>query len=105
MKKIFLAASAGLVILLIAFHKPAETADSIFINGKIITVDANNSIAQAVAVKDGKIVAVGKTEDIIKWKGAGTEVINLQGKTLTPGFVDGHSHFMSLGRSKAADVS
>ncbi len=105
MKKIYFGAVALLVVSLIGFYKPDDSADSIFINGNIITVDANNTIASAVAVKGGRIVAVGSTAEISRWKGAHTEVTDLQGKTLTPGFVDGHSHFMSLGRSKAADVS
>jgi predicted amidohydrolase YtcJ len=106
MRKEFIAFTGILILLLVtAFQKPAETADSIFINGKVITVDPQNSIAQAVAVKDGRIAAVGTTADIIKWKGPQTIVVDLQGKTVTPGFVDGHSHFMSLGRSETADVS
>lgn len=86
-------------------NNPAEIADKIFINGKILTVDEKNTVAQAVAVKDGKIIAVGTTQQIKAYKGVSTEVEDLQGKTLTPGFIDGHSHFMSLGRSKSVNVS
>jgi hypothetical protein len=80
-------------------------ADKIFINGKIITVDTDNSIAQAVAVADGKILSVGTTQDIQKLKGKNTEVVDLQGKTVTPGFIDGHSHFMGFGRANMADLN
>lgn len=111
MKKIFfLTTTVLLAILIIAFTYPqtkynAEIADKIFINGKIITVDAKNTIAQAVAVKDGKIIAVGTVNDINQFKGDQTAVVDLHGKVLTPGFIDGHSHFMSLSRSNAANTS
>lgn len=83
----------------------AETADKIYINGTIITVDAKNSQAQAVAVKAGKILAVGSVKDITKLKGGSTEVINLNGKTVIPGLIDGHSHFMSLEWTQTANVA
>jgi predicted amidohydrolase YtcJ len=82
-----------------------DKAEKIFINGKIITVDAANTVVQAVAVSNGKILAVGSTQNILKLKGPNTTVVDLGGKTLTPGFIDGHSHFMSLGRANTADVS
>src|SRR5690606_15739545 len=67
-------------------------ADTVLINGKIITVDHEFSIAEAVAVRDGKIAAVGKTQDIMALVGPQTKVIDLDGKTVTPGFIDGHAH-------------
>lgn len=88
-----------------AFKKPIEQADQIYINGNILTVDVNNSIVEAVAIKGGKILAVGTTSAINQLKGAQTQVFDLKGKTLIPGFIDGHSHFMSLGRNKTADIS
>jgi len=84
---------------------PTATADKILFNGKIITVDSSNTIAEAVAVKDGKILAVGSSKTILKLKGSQTEVIDLAGKTLVPGLVDGHSHFMSLGMDNIADLN
>jgi predicted amidohydrolase YtcJ len=71
--------------------------DLIISNGKIITVDANFSITEALAIKDNRIVAVGKTEDILGLKGAKTEILDLQGKTVIPGLQDSHIHFMELG--------
>ncbi len=84
---------------------PKAVADKIYINGKIITVNASNSVAQAVAVQGGKILEVGSTADISKLKGANTVVVDLGGKTVIPGFIDGHSHFMGLGRAKTANVA
>jgi len=85
--------------------KAVDSADKIFINGKIITVDQKNTIAQAVAVKNGKILAVGSSAEISKLKDSKTIVVDLKGKTLVPGFIDGHSHFMSLERSKTVNVN
>ncbi|WP_428667083.1 amidohydrolase [Runella sp.] len=82
-----------------------KTADKIFINGKIITVDAQNSVAQAIAVEGGKILAVGTNNDIQKLKGKNTAIVDLGGKTVTPGFIDGHSHFMSFGRASMANLN
>src|SRR5229473_1637764 len=70
-----------------------EAADTILINGKIITVDAKDSIASAVAIRGGKIVAVGTNEEIRKFEKKGTRVIDLRGKTATPGLIDSHCHF------------
>jgi predicted amidohydrolase YtcJ len=80
-------------------------ADKIFINGLVLTIDSKNSVAQAVAVKDGKILEVGSTGSISKLRSENTEVIDLKGKTLIPGFIDGHSHFLSLGRFNSVNIS
>ncbi|MCD0489124.1 amidohydrolase [Pedobacter sp. MC2016-14] len=79
-------------------------AQTIYTNGKIITVDAANTIAEAVAVKDGKIIAVGTLKEVEKVKGADATIVDLKGKTLVPGFIDGHSHFMGLSRSALVNV-
>ena len=70
-------------------------ADAIYHGGDIVTIDDKNPTALAVAVKDGKIVAVGNKEDVLKLKGDSTRMIDLGGKTLVPGFIDGHSHFIN----------
>ena len=64
--------------------------DAILFNGKIVTVDKNFSIAQAVAVKDGKFVAVGANDRIKSTAGSHTEMVDLEGKTVLPGFNDPH---------------
>ncbi len=73
-----------------------EKVDLIFTNGTIYTVDSSFSVAEAVAVKDGKIVAVGKTNELQKQFKA-TETIDLNGKFLYPGFIDAHAHFYGYG--------
>jgi len=67
-------------------------ADLVIINGKIVTVDKKFSIVQAVATKDGKIIAVGKNEDIKELAGKNTKVLDLKGKTVLPGINDSHIH-------------
>jgi len=82
-------------------------ADLILINGKIVTVDSHGTIAEAVAVKFGRILAVGSNEDIKLLMGEGTEVLDLEGRTVLPGFIDSHCHFTSFGiqRIMAIDCS
>jgi predicted amidohydrolase YtcJ len=72
-------------------------ADLLLINGKIIIVDAEFSTKEAVAVKDGKIMATGSTKEMKKLKGDETEVINLKGKTVLPGLYDSHLHMLNSG--------
>jgi predicted amidohydrolase YtcJ len=70
-------------------------ADTIFFGGPIVTVNAKNEEVEALAVKDGKIVALGQQADIKKnWSGSKTQVIDLNGRTLMPGFVEPHVHIV-----------
>jgi len=75
----------------------AALADTIYTNGVIITVNDAQPSAEAVAVKDGKILAVGSRDDVMRNKGPSTEVVDLKGRTMAPGFVDGHSHICDYG--------
>ena len=70
----------------------AAPADVILRNGKVITVDRSNTITRAVAVVGDRILAVGPDEAIAAHTGAATRVIDLKGKTVIPGLVDGHAH-------------
>ena len=72
---------------------PLPPADLVLINGQVLTVDARDSVAQAVAISGGRIVAVGTTAQIQPRLGANTEVIDLHGRTVTPGLIDSHVHF------------
>ena len=71
-------------------------ASHIYTNGNIITVDDNQSTVQALAIAKGRILAAGPEYDILKHRGEGTQLINLEGKTLLPGFVDAHSHLSGV---------
>ena len=77
-------------------------ADIIFINGKVLTVNANNDIAEAVAVKDDKILAVGTEAEITAFRDENTKVIDLAGKSLVPGFIDSHLHMAIYGMNTLA---
>ena len=72
-----------------------QLANTIYHGGTIITVDDRNPAAEALAVRDGKIIAVGTKSDVLKRRGDTTKLIDLGGKTLVPGFLDGHSHFIN----------
>jgi predicted amidohydrolase YtcJ len=69
-------------------------ADTILTNGKIITVDNRFSIAQAVAIRGERIVAVGTNADITKLAGPNTRRVDLGGKAVIPGLIDAHAHLM-----------
>lgn len=73
-----------------------DTADVIYFGGDIITMEGDSPVyAEAVAVKNGKIVFVGKKADAEKLKGDSTSMNDLKGQTLLPGFIDPHSHFIN----------
>ena len=74
----------------------AAPADRIIRGGPIVTVNPDRPAAEAVAIVGGTIVAVGSDSDVMQHRGDATVVTELAGKTLVPGFVDGHSHFCSL---------
>jgi predicted amidohydrolase YtcJ len=71
----------------------SDSGDLILINGKIITVDEKDSIVQALAIHNGKIVATGTDEEIRKFARKDARVIDLHGRTATPGLIDAHCHF------------
>lgn len=75
----------------------AQLADAVFTNAMVWTVDKAKPSAEAVAVLDGKILAVGKHADIQKHIGPQTKVIDVKGKLILPGFIDDHTHFMNGG--------
>lgn len=77
-------------------------ADLVLTNGKIWTVDPRQPQAQAVACTGSKIVAVGSSDEVRKWVGPHTKVIDLAGKLVTPGFNDAHVHFYAGGSHLAS---
>ena len=75
---------------------PRKVAAAIYVGGDIITVDDKQPIAEALAVRGGRILAVGSRKSIEKsYRGSKTKVVDLAGKTLLPAFIDAHSHYMS----------
>jgi len=75
----------------------AQDADLILFNGKIITVDSGDRIAQAVAVKEGRILQIGANQKMKALAGASCRMIDLRGKTVTPGLIDSHYHVLYYG--------
>jgi predicted amidohydrolase YtcJ len=92
MQKTILAAASVLVLALAGCSSPVTPATMVLRNGKVMTMDASRTVAQAVAVYGKKIVFVGTDKDVEKFVGKGTQVVDLQGKTLLPGFIDAHIH-------------
>ncbi len=84
----------ALLLLIAAPAFAAEQADLILHNGKIVTVDEQFTIGQAIAVKGERVMATGRNGDIAKLAGPGTRKIDLKGKTVIPGLIDNHAHFM-----------
>ena len=88
-----------LVALLAGCQQNDATPDTIIHNAVIHTVDTDVPTAQAVAIKDGRIHALGDNEIILQQKGESTELIDAQGAFIMPGFIEGHGHFSGLGSS------
>jgi len=85
------------------FHAPASAQgaapDLLFTNGKIVTVDERFTIAQAVAVKGDRIVAVGSSQEMAKLAGPATKTVDLRGRTAIPGLIDNHLHLLRAGNT------
>jgi hypothetical protein len=76
---------------------PGLAADVVLRNGNVLTIDSASTVAEAVAIKDGLIQAVGTVADVDAWVGEATQLIELGGRTLTPGLIDAHNHFQVVG--------
>lgn len=83
----------------------AQGADTILVNGKILTVDPQFSIREAIAIRDGKIAAVGTSAEVRKQAGPSTHVIDLAGRTVIPGFIDSHIHAIRAGQTFTTEVN
>ena len=79
---------------------PADPADLVLRNGHVVTVDTTHPEAEAVAIRGHNIVAVGTNQEIERYVGEDTEVIDLGGRLAIPGFIEGHAHFMGVGQAK-----
>src|SRR5271165_5478679 len=92
-----LTALMGLALMTARTAKSAtDVADAIYTGGDIVTINDAQPTAEALAVKDGKILAVGSRAEIeTAHKGKATEVFDLAGRALLPGFLDAHSHYIS----------
>jgi len=87
----------GAVAILVIRQMRQPPARQVFINGSVLTMDQHNSVAEAIAVENDQITAIGSTAEIKKLITNDTVVNDLEGRTLIPGFVDAHSHFPGSG--------
>jgi predicted amidohydrolase YtcJ len=83
----------------------AQAPDSIFINGKIITLDAGSTVATGLAVTNGRIAATGSNDDVRKLAGPSTRIIDLGGRTVIPGLIDSHLHAIRAALSFSTEVN
>ncbi len=90
----------ALILAVSGFSQSAtaqDVADTIYSGGPILTIDDDQPTAEAVAVKDGRILAVGSSEDVAPYRGETTEAFDLAGRAMLPGFVDSHGHVVMGG--------
>ncbi|MHB8899352.1 MAG: amidohydrolase [Thermoguttaceae bacterium] len=78
----------------------AEPADLVLVGGRIVTVDETRPVAEALACRQGRVLAVGSRQEVESLVGPNTKVLDISGKTAIPGFIEGHAHFLGLGESK-----
>jgi predicted amidohydrolase YtcJ len=79
---------------------PIQSASLVLTNGKVITVDDAQPEAQAIAVHGDRIAAIGSNAEVQRFVGPATEVIDLKGQLVIPGFIEGHAHFMATGEAQ-----
>ena len=93
-----LKSSAFLILLTVFACGPSKSpADLVIYGGKIYTVNDQQPVVEAVAVVKGKIEFAGSEKEAREYIGDKTNVIDLAGKTMTPGFIEGHGHIMGVG--------
>jgi predicted amidohydrolase YtcJ len=83
----------------------AQSADTILLNGSIITLDAKSSVVQALAIRDGRIMAVGTNDDVRKLAGPATRTLDVGGRTVIPGLIDSHIHALRAGLTYSVELS
>ncbi len=97
--------AAALAFAAFAMPVAAQSPDTALVNGKIITLDQRSTIAEALAVRDGTIIAVGRSADIRDLAGPATRIIDLGGHTVIPGLIDSHMHAIRAALFYATEVN
>ena len=98
-------AAASLVAAMLATPGFAQPADTALVNGRVLTLDAGATVAEALAVRDDKIVAVGRSADIRALAGPATRLVDLGGRTVIPGLIDSHMHAIRAALFHATEVN
>src|SRR4030081_2768078 len=83
----------------------AQSPDAILLNGKIVKLDAKSSVLQALAIRDGRIVAVGLNDEVRKLAGPNTRPVDVAGRTVIPGLIDSHIHALRAGLTYSVELS
>ena len=96
--KIFALVISAALLSLVPVGAKVESADLVFKNGNIYTVNERRPRAQAIAIKGSKIIFVGSNAGARKYEGRSTRVVDLRGKTVVPGMTDSHYHLIGVGQ-------
>ena len=91
----------AILVMLVLYVCSSQAADTILYNARIVTVDADFTIAQAVAISDGRILQVGETNEIRELAQETTKLVDMGGKTILLGFIDTHPHMIHVGSGRA----
>lgn len=87
-----------------AAPEPQTVADTVLENGTVYAIDVDNTVAEAIALKDGKILYIGDKAGVAAFKGSATQVVDLKGNIVMPGFVDGHVHAPGTALTELYDI-
>jgi predicted amidohydrolase YtcJ len=98
-------ASFAVALLAASLGAAAQPADLVLLDGKLVTVDAESSLREAIAIRDGKIIALGSTAEIRRLAGPDTRMIELAGRTVIPGLIDSHLHAVRAALSFSTEVN
>jgi predicted amidohydrolase YtcJ len=105
MRRYLSCAIAVAMLVTAAKSAVAQGIDTVLVNGKIVTVDPQSSVRSAVAIRDGRIAAVGTDAEIRQLAGPTTRTIDLQGRTVIPGLIDSHMHAIRAALSFSTEVN
>src|ERR1700761_1070366 len=96
----------ALALLMLGLGTPAwaNPADTLLVNGKIVTLDGTSEVSEALAIEAGRIAATGSTDAMRKLAGPATKIIDLNGRTVIPGLIDSHIHAIRAGFRYATEV-
>src|SRR5262245_40621183 len=103
-KRILAVGFVALALASLALRAQQPGVDVILLNGKIVTVDDRFTIAQALAIRGERIVAVGSTQEIARLANGATRKIDLRGRTVIPGLIDNHMHLLRAGTTWQSEV-
>ncbi|HYK78823.1 MAG TPA: amidohydrolase [Micropepsaceae bacterium] len=104
-KTLLLIVALAACVLSTAGNAQVPAADTILVNGKIVILDGASSVAQAIAIRDGKILATGSDADIRKRADSRTHIVDVGGRTVIPGLMDSHIHALRAGLTFSTELS